>query len=167
MEHSDYFLTLAEIAVALAGFAGLVVAISGWQNRASEEASLNLEFLKNVLWASFMAAGFALLPATLLNIGLEPTRAFRYSSGVYAVVVPVYTAFHVPRALASYRAASRRVPVSYVLNSVLAVASAIGAGLCALGLVSTAVYYSAVLYMLYASASSFVRVFLSVARADA
>lgn len=53
------------------------------------------------------------------------------------------------------------MPVTYVLNSALAAAAAISAGLCALGIVSTKVYYAAVLYMLYASASSFVRVFLS------
>lgn len=55
--------------------------------------------------------------------------------------------------------------MSYVFNTVLAIALGVGAGLCALGMVSTQVYYAAVLYMLYASVSSFIRVFLSVARA--
>jgi hypothetical protein len=69
LEHPDYFLSLAEIAVALAGFAGLIVAIAGRQDRSGEDARLDVEFLKNVLWASFMAIAFALLPATLLNMG--------------------------------------------------------------------------------------------------
>jgi hypothetical protein len=167
LEHSDYFLSLAEIAVALAGFAGLIVAIAGRQDRSGEDARLDVEFLKNVLWASFMAIAFALLPATLLNMGLDPARAFRYSSGAFAVVLPAYAVFHVPRALASYRVSSRRVPASYLLNVALAVASSLGAALCALGFIPPAAYYAALLYLLYAAASSFVRVLLSVARLSA
>ena len=162
--HSEYFLTFAEIAVALAGFAGLIVAISQRQARPEDGGQVDLEFLINVLGASFLAAGFALLPVTLFNMGIEVEMSLRVSAGAYAVGVPMYQLLTVPRALASFRAASRKVPISYRINIVLASSFSLASGFCSAGVVSTSVYYPSLVLLLFGAASSFVRVFVSVAR---
>ena len=162
--HSEYFLTIAEIAVALAGFAGLIVAISRRQGRPADGGQIDFEFLINVLGGSFLAAGFALLPVTLFGMGIEFEMSLRISAGAYAVGVPVFQLLTVPRTLASFRAASRTVPISYKINIALASSFAFASGLCSVGITSTSVYYPSLLFLLFGAASSFVRVFVSVAR---
>ena len=113
---AELLLTLAEIAVALAGFAGLIVAISGRRGGSADEARLNLQLLKNVLGASFMAAGFALLPVALLSMGIESKSAWRGSAGTLAAALPLYMYRTVLPALSGYRAIGRTAPLSYRTN---------------------------------------------------
>jgi hypothetical protein len=118
---SEFLFTVAEIAVAFAGFAGLVIAISRRQGRSAADAQLDLELLKNVLGGSLMAIAFALIPATLLGMDVKPSVAWRSSAFLYAIAFVLYMARTLPRAYASYRASSRSVPLSYRLNTGLGV----------------------------------------------
>jgi len=164
---SEFLFTVAEIAVAFAGFAGLIIAISGRQGRSEAEVRLDLVLLKNVLGASLMAVAFALIPATLLGMNVEPSVAWRGSALLYATSLTVYMSRTVPRQVASYRAAGRSLPVTYQLNTGLAIVAIVSQGLCAAGVLPTSVYLPSLLFLLYASGVSFVRVFLSVARDNA
>jgi len=160
---TDFLLTLAEIAVGLAGFAGLIVAISGRRDGVRDEAELNLQLLKNVLGASFMAAGFALLPVALLGMEVDSTAAWRGSAALLTVALPLYMLQTVRPALAAFRAIGK-VPLSYWANNVVALLIVSSLVLCASGVVSSSFYLPAVSFLAYGAAVSFVRVFLSVAR---
>ncbi len=86
---SEFLFTVAEVAVAFAGFAGLIVAISGRQGRSAAEVRLDLVLLTNVLSTSLVAVAFALIPATFLGMGMEPGDAWRGSAFLCAVGLAV------------------------------------------------------------------------------
>jgi hypothetical protein len=161
--HSEYLLTLAEIAVAIAGFAGLIVVVLGVRSESPEEANLRAVHLRNVLVSSFMASGFALLPATLLEMETEPAVAWRLSALIYATVVPWYSVAQVRRAASSYRETGRSLPWSYRINFGLAAVLSILACLVATAVLPETMYLPGLVYMLYGSAASFVRAFVLVA----
>jgi len=161
---AEFLLTLAEIAVALAGFAGLIVAISGRRGGSADEARLNLQLLKNVLGGSFMAAGFALLPVALLSMGIDSEAAWRGSAGFLAIALPLYMFRTVAPALADYRALGRTAPLSLRANIAIGFVFTAVLVLCAGGVVPSSAYLPAVLFLVYGAAFSFVRVFLSVAQ---
>jgi hypothetical protein len=164
---SEFLFTVAEVAVAFAGFAGLIVAISGRQGRSAAEVRLDLVLLANVLSASLMTVAFAFIPATLLGMDVEPSIAWRGSAFLYAVSLAVYSARALPGQVASYRAAGRSVPLTFRMNSGLVMVAIVSQGLCAAGVLPTLVYLPSLLLLLYVSGVSFVRVFLSVVRANA
>jgi len=113
--------------------------------------------------ASFLAAGFALLPATLLEMGIDPSVAWRLSALIYATIVPGYTVVQARRAARSYRESGRAFPWSYRLNTGLAAVFSVLAGLIAAAVLPETMYLPGLVYMLYGSAASFVRAFLLVA----
>jgi hypothetical protein len=89
VEHKDTLLTIAEIAVALAGFASLVSVIGGRQNDASRVfASLRLRVMLEV---AFRNAAFALLPLPFLQLAPSDPMVWRISSGLYVVVAVGHT----------------------------------------------------------------------------
>jgi hypothetical protein len=81
LEHRDTLLTIAEIAVALAGFASLVSVIGGRQNDTSRVfASLRL---RTMLEVAFRNTFFALLPLPFLQLAPSDPILWRISSGLY------------------------------------------------------------------------------------
>ncbi len=160
----EFLFTVAEIAIALAGFAGLIVAISRRDDKPAEDVRLEIELLKNVLGASFMAVAFSLIPATLLGMEIDPIVAWRSSAFLYLVSFVVYLSRTVPKTLASYRETNRSVPRTYRINIGLAVVVCISLGLVVIGVLPVSAYLPALLYVLYGAGVSFVRVFLSVVR---
>jgi hypothetical protein len=84
VEHRDTLLTIAELAVALAGFASLVSVIGGRQNDTSRiVASLRL---RGMLEVAFRNAAFALLPLPFLQLAPSDPMVWRISSGLYIVM---------------------------------------------------------------------------------
>ena len=160
--HSDYLYTLSEIAIAIAGFAGIVVAVLGTAERTLERRALDLTLLKNVLASAFMATGFSLLPLTLIEMEVEARLAWQISSFTAAAVFSLYFVAHLPGTLKSYRAVGGSLPWTYILNIVLATA-VIGVLLfSAIGKVDYSMYLTAPAYMVYAACFSFARVFYSI-----
>ena len=89
MEHTDTLLTIAEIAVALAGFASLISVIGRRRSDTARVAdSLRLRLMLEV---SFRNAAFALLPLPFLQVAPSDPMLWRIFSGLYLVV----TTFHV------------------------------------------------------------------------
>jgi hypothetical protein len=84
VEHRDTLLTVAELAVALAGFASLVSVIGGRQNDKSRVlASLRLRIMLEI---AFRNAAFALLPLPFLQLAPSDPMVWRISSGLYIAI---------------------------------------------------------------------------------
>jgi len=81
LEYRETLLTIAELAVALAGFASLVSVIGGRPNDASRvSASLRLRAMLEI---ALRNAVFALLPLPFLQFAPSDPVVWRISSGVY------------------------------------------------------------------------------------
>lgn len=91
MEHRDTLLTIAELAVALAGFASLVTAIGGRRNDTLRiVASLRLRAMLEV---AFRNAGFAVLPLPFLQLAPSDPMVWRISSGLYIAATALHFLF--------------------------------------------------------------------------
>lgn len=119
---SELLFTIGEIAVAFAGFAGLVVALARRGDRSTEEAQLDVVHLKSVLAQSLFAVAFAILPAMLDAMGVGADTAWRSSAILFAVLYGLYMARIVPAGNAGFRNSGQRVPVLFRVNSVIAFA---------------------------------------------
>ncbi len=90
MEHDDTLLTIAEIAIALAGFASLISVIGRRSsNAARATGSLRLRLMLEV---SFRNAAFALLPLPFVEVAPSDPMIWRIFSGLYLVVTTVHVA---------------------------------------------------------------------------
>ena len=160
----DLFFTLAEVGVAFAGFAGLVTVLAAPAGRSAERAALDLQFLHTVLATSLSVVAFALLPPSLVDLGMESETALRVCAAMFLAVSTGYGSWAGPRARSAYDAANEPPPWTWRLNIGLAVIQWIVLALCALGIVPSSLYLAALLFFLYLSGSSFFRVFMSVGR---
>ena len=88
MEHRDTLLTLAEIAVALAGFTGLVGVLGGRAQGANR--AISWFRLRAMLEVSLRNAAFAVLPIPFLGLVSSETVVWRVASGAYFVAVVAY-----------------------------------------------------------------------------
>ena len=83
MEGSEYLLTCAEIGVALAGFAALVIVV---RQRAAEELSPNDRMLvASLIERGLMAALFSFIPLLLSGLGLSAGVVWFWASGTIAI----------------------------------------------------------------------------------
>ena len=162
--HTEFLFIVAEVAVAFAGFAGLVFAISARRDQEPEQTRLQFELLLNVLSASLLVIAFALIPPMIADIGASPDTTWRGSALLFAIAFGSYIVYSLRRSYPAYRAAGRSVPVSFQVNSFLAIFFAGLLVLCAAGVVPASAYRATLLFCLYASGASFLRVFLSLAR---
>lgn len=88
MEHRDTLLTIAEIAVALAGFASIVSVVA---QRADESSRIaDSHRLRLMLEVALRNAGFAVLPLPLLPMASSDPTAWRFASGLYLAVALVH-----------------------------------------------------------------------------
>lgn len=128
MEHRDTLLTLAEIAVALAGFTGIVGALG----RRGADASREISWLRlrAMLEVSLRNAAFALLPIPFLGVASSETAIWRIASGAYLVVVPAYILFRRRQANAAAvgQALSGPLLILLPLSLLACVANVLGLG---------------------------------------
>jgi hypothetical protein len=75
---------IAELAVALAGFSGVVTALRGGKSKEWERA--DLVRLVGMLHASFLAGGLALVPFIFFHFGLRDGAVWGFSGAVGALV---------------------------------------------------------------------------------
>ena len=165
--HTELLFTIGEIAVAFAGFAGLVVALARRGDRSPEEARLDVVHLKNVLAQSLFALAFALIPATLGAMAVDVDTAWRGSAWLFAVIYGPYLVSAVRAGYAGFRASGQRVPLLFQVNSALGFVMVVALVSCGAGFAPTSTYLPVLAFCLYGSGISFVRVFLSVARGGA
>jgi hypothetical protein len=133
--HEGWLQTLAEVAVALAGFSGL---LAGVRHRSEQESRINVTRLRTIIETSLPIVALSLLPTLLNGLGLGEIAAFRISALVFlAGLIPLGT-----RGFLRFRAASGISGRPSLLMSGTYLASAISlvsAVACAFGLGSSIV----------------------------
>jgi O-antigen/teichoic acid export membrane protein len=82
MIHEDWLQTLAEIAVTLAGFSGL---LSGIRQRTERESRVNSTRLRTIVETSFSVLAFCLIPVFLAGLGLAENAAYRIAALAFLV----------------------------------------------------------------------------------
>lgn len=164
MHDADFLFIVAELAIALAGFSGLVTVIAHRQDRSPGEVALGFQQLRAVLVISLPAAAFALLPSLLERMGAAPDIAWRVSAALFLVVSVGVMGTAVPSVFRAYAGAGRRVPLTVWLSTVLIAVMWLILLLCALGCVPTSAYLAALFITLYLAGVAFVRVFAALAK---
>jgi hypothetical protein len=90
MPEADSLIVTAELAVAFAGFAGVVVVL---RKRSEDPSSIAYVRLFRLIEASLASIGFSLLPLVLYHLGLRAPALWSVSSGVmalYLLVIQIY-----------------------------------------------------------------------------
>ena len=77
MTHEDWLQTFAEVAVALAGFSGL---LAGFRQRSQRDSRINITRLRTIVETSLSVLAFSLLPVLLNGFGLSEIGALRISA---------------------------------------------------------------------------------------
>ena len=95
MEHGDLLLTIAEVAVAFAGFAS-IVGILGTRS-ASSAPRVNALRMRIMLLHSLVVVAFSLVPHILHSYGLQEGTVWRASSGLYVIVLTIVGVSLFPR----------------------------------------------------------------------
>ena len=103
MNPPDAFQTVAEVAIALAGFSGLLVAF----RKSAGPLSNVQKFRMRILFAlSFGALFLSLLPAIILNLGVSEDRLWAYSS----LAMSIYSGYFLAWWLYSSRRTAKKYP---------------------------------------------------------
>jgi hypothetical protein len=132
--HEGWLQTLAEVAVALAGFSGL---LAGVRHRTEQESRINVTRLRTIIETSLPVVALSLLPTLLNGLGMAEIAAFRISALVFLTgLIPLGI-----RGFRRFRAASGRSrPSLLMLGTWVALSiSLVSAVACALGLASSVV----------------------------
>ena len=87
---ADELQTIAEIAVAIAGFAGLVFILRDLSDDSTRSRVLNL------LRQSFITIIIALVPAGFVPLGIPDELHAQLASGVFVLLVSINLAFYLP-----------------------------------------------------------------------
>ncbi len=91
MEHRDLLQTIAEVGVALAGFAGVV---SIFRARLPEpEHLIHVQSARNIIEVSLFTVLFSFAPPIFHGLGADSSAAWRISSGVAALALLVISLF--------------------------------------------------------------------------
>ena len=85
---SENLSLVAELAIALAGFASIVAIIGGRRN--ADDATIDVLRLRGMLEVSLITAAFALLPNLPFYAGLSETVALRLCATAFALVGGMY-----------------------------------------------------------------------------
>ena len=87
LDPSDTLLTIAEIAIAVVGFAGIAFVL-----RVGSPKPINLFRLQLMVESSVLAVVFSFLPIFLLSMALPENTVWSASSAILGVATPLYVA---------------------------------------------------------------------------
>jgi hypothetical protein len=164
---ADFMFTVAEVAVALAGFAGLVSIVS--QRLDGRNVDLGSHRLRLMLLYSLTVTGFSLVPYLLLRAGVAEVSSWRLCSAAFFMVWLAIFAPAFPRATSFAHGA----PLTLRLWAYVGIAVSV-VGLTVLALNTLGVfgsragvaYMTALLILLFGAARLFFRLFKSLVRPD-
>ena len=161
MEDAELLLTIAEIAVAFAGFSGLVTILGQRVGRIQPELAEHT--LRGMILTSLLAVAFSLFPFLPYRLGASADVAWRISAGAYAAasVAYLYSTGTRRRALARSGVAGA-LSRSVLVGAAFAVLAILGLLLLAAGLVGPGFYLFALFSTLYSSGNLFLIVFMSL-----
>jgi hypothetical protein len=153
MEHRDTLLGIAEIAVALAGFASIVSVIA---QRADEESRIADSYrLRLMLEVALRNAAFAVLPLPLLQIVPSDPVLWRIANGLYVVVALVHGVIRMrTQQGAGPPWFTRSTYVLLTMTTVASVANVLGLG----GANAFSLYLASLIFGLSASGLAFLAV---------
>jgi hypothetical protein len=156
MEHRDTLLTIAEIAVALAGFASIVTVIAHRVDDRSRTA--DTARLRMMLEVALRNAGFAVLPLPFLQLAPSDPILWRISSGLYLVAALVHGVVR----LRSQRGLNPRwftiaLQVLLAMTAIASLANVLGLG----GASAFSLYLASLLFGLSAAGLAFLTVAVS------
>jgi hypothetical protein len=169
LPESDFQFVIAEIAVALSGFAALVTVISGRLGSGEPGARREAQQLRAMLLTSLVTGFMALFPYVPLHAGISPEVSWRIASAAYLLAWGLMMALNASRvgrlARTDGSTGIRRFPASFWVNQAIQVGviSSLLAG--AAGMWAKAVdtaYLGALLACLYVSGSIFFSLFASL-----
>ena len=161
MEDAELLLTIAEIAVAFAGFSGLVTILG--QRSSRVDPKLVEHTLRAMILTSLLAVSFSLFPFLPYRLGASAEATWRISAGAFALAQVAYlinTGIR-RRSLArsgvhgAFSAHTRFAAALWVV-AILALLALAG------GVAGTGLYLFALFVVLYASGSLFFTVFVSL-----
>jgi hypothetical protein len=164
----DFLFTVAEVAVAFAGFAGLVTVLT--QRLAKTEREFDVVRFRDMLFLSLIAAAFSLLPTLPSAFGASDEATWRLSAVLFLIA---WAGFGLQGLIAGLRLSrSGTRPFSRPLfwsNLAIHVPAMIALLLVAIDAplvasVRSAVYLAALFAMLYLAGAYFVALFISLAR---
>ena len=168
MANADLMLTVAEVAVTFAGFAGLVTVIA--QRLSGGDTFLAIGRLQSMLVLSLLVAAFSFVPQLVAGFGLSEEAVWRTSSGLYGLAWVGYLLLFYLRLGSALRAAGTKYRgVALYINAVVHAISPLllFAGVAGVWNSMTAQVYTIALFgMLYISGVVFVQVFVSLAHGD-
>ncbi len=96
MEAEGILTTLAEVAIAIAGFSGIVVAL---QNRTVDWSETDKLRFSALLQVSFASVFFSFVPIVLYLMHPSEPFVWRWSSGLWLVYIACIVAYRVPQVL--------------------------------------------------------------------
>ncbi len=166
MENSDFLLTIAEIAVAFAGFASLVTALT--ERSDGEHPMVQATRFRGMVILSLTVVAFSLVPFVPLRLGASSAMSWRITSGLF-LLATFGCMWRGAREMAAGRAAGVPNRPNAVLRSVVTFGgicvSAVLLGANALGLfpseISPGVYIVALLLFLLSAGVLFVALLFS------
>ncbi len=120
MQDSDLLLTIAEVAVAFAGFASLV-SILGHRS-AQDDFYVSSVRMRAMVLYSLLVVAFALIPFVFNRYGLRDEALWRVSSALFAIAVVAVEVWLI-RQVFGLHVLSRRRPVLVIVIPTLSVAS--------------------------------------------
>jgi hypothetical protein len=165
LNDADFLFTVAEVSVALAGFAGLVSVVADRLGGRSGE--LGAHRLRTMLLYSLTATFFCLIPYICIRAGLAEIPSWRLcSAGLFIAWLLVFG-----RAFPRARRFSRGIPFLHLLLAYLGIAlSVVGLAVLAanaagaFGSHANVAYLVAIVLLLLAATRLFVRLFVSLIR---
>lgn len=160
MQDSELLLAIAEIAVAFAGFSGLVTILG--QRAGHVQPQLVEHTLRGMILTSLLAVAFSLFPFLPYRLGASVDVAWRISAGAYAAASGAYLYSTATRRRALARSGvADALSGSILVGAALAVLALMGLVLLAGGFVGPGFYLFALFSGLYSSGNLFLIVFMS------
>ncbi len=121
MQDSDLLLTIAEVAVAFAGFASLVSILG--QRAAQDDFYVSSVRMRAMVLYSLLVVAFALVPFVLNRYGLRDEAVWRVSSALFAIAVVAVEVWLIRRVVGLHALSRRTRPVLVIVIPTLSVAS--------------------------------------------
>ena len=116
MEAEGILTTLAEVAIAIAGFSGIVVAL---QNRTVDWSETDKLRFSALLQVSFESVFFSFVPIVLYLMHPSEPFVWRWSSGLWLVYIACTVAYRVPqiRRVSAPGSDTSKLAMRFVLSS--------------------------------------------------
>jgi hypothetical protein len=161
VEDGDFLFTVAEVAAAFAGFAGLVTVVARGSGSAPEH---HVNLLRNMLLLALLIVLASLAPHVCARVGLSESSAWRVAGGGFLVGWAAYVVHSVPIAYRYVRDVNPREGRLWYPHLALHVATGLSLVAVATGLGNSGLYSLALFIVLYMAAYLLLRLFLALAR---